>query len=82
MKMSAFDLNQNRIMVEVDPSAPVHIVCDGKEIGNDIRTVAPHFRKAVETVTDDLFDLPIYEDGIIHTGKTKAVYAWMEAVKA
>lgn len=78
MKINALTINEQNVQVEIDPNGNRHIMVAGEEISNIDRTDLQLSRQ-IDNALDDLYDLPIYEDGMIHTGKTKSVWAWHEA---
>lgn len=80
MKINAMNINGQKIAVEIDPNANRHIVVNGKEISSDLSGLKDFsLERKINDACDSLYDLPIYEDGIIHTGKTSGTYVWQEA---
>ena len=78
MKISALNTSEQKVRVEIDPNGQRHIMVAGEEISNIDRTDLQLSRQ-IDNALDDLYDLPIYENGMIHTGKTKTVWVWQEA---
>ena len=78
MKLSAMNTSEQRVTVEIDPNVKRHIMVAGEEISNIDRTDLQLSRQ-IDNALDDLYDMPIFEDGMIHTGKTKAVWVWQAA---
>lgn len=78
MKISVLNTNEQNIEVEINPNGNRHIMVADEEISNIDRTDLQLSRQ-IDNALDDLYDMPIYEDGIIHTGKTKHIWAWQEA---
>ena len=78
MKISALTIECKRITVVINPEDDRHVVVNGEEI--DLHDQhSPDLERKISNKLDALYDLPIYEDGIIHTGKTNTVYAWQAA---
>ena len=78
MKIAAYTTEGKAITVEISTDAVRHVVIGGQEIDLAQRR-DPETERAVDAALDDLHDMPIYEDGTIHTGKEKHVYAWQAA---
>ena len=78
MIMKAFDANQKVILVKIDPAAKRHVSIGGEEITLGAQ-LPPDMERQIDRALDDLYDLPMYTDGIITTGTTSHVRAWQDA---
>lgn len=77
MTINAITTNGELVNVEINADDDRHIVIDGEEV--DINQKQdPDTEKAIAKELDGLYDMPIYEDGIIHTGKYKRIWAWQK----